>query len=205
LPFRANRLAVYRELAKVDPVEGPPSRLVVALSGQDRRSSAVILFQLFTFPALIGVLLAKAVTPAAGLVGLVVSGAFFAWRWRRRADSGTIVMSVESGELVVVAGRRPLARMRLRDVEDVALDTKSIRLVQEGGSAVPAVRFIDSKVGPEIDVARIVLVGDGESVRLHEDHVAHMIATEWMGKIRVFLRKNGWVPLDESGARSAGS
>lgn len=113
-------------------------------------------------------------------------------------------MIIESGELIVHAGRRPLARARLRDIEDVALDTKSIRPVQEGGSAIPAVRFIDSKVGPGIDVARIVLVGDGRSVRLHEDHVAHMTATEWVGKIRVFLRKNGWVPLDEAAASSAG-
>ncbi len=176
----------------------------MALKGQDRRSSAVILFQLFTLPVLTAVLLSVLVTPTAGLVGLVAAGAFLVWRWRRRGDPDTIVMVIESGELVVHAGRRPVARVRLRDVEDVALDTKSIRPLQEGGSAIPAVRFIDSKVGPEIDVARIVLVGEGGSVRLHEDHVAHMTATEWVGKIRVFLRKNGWVPLDETGAPSAG-
>jgi hypothetical protein len=31
-----------------------------------------------------------------------------------------------------------------------------------------------------------------------------MTATEWLGKIRVFLRKNGWVPLDETDPKSAG-
>jgi hypothetical protein len=194
---------MYRESATIDPKERPPSELVVALKGQDRRSSAVILFQLFTIPMLVAALLSATVTPAAGLVGLVVTGSFFLWRWRKRAQTGTIVMTVEAGELVVQAGRRALARIRLGDLEDVALDTKAIRPVQEGGSAIPAVRFIDSKVGPEIDVARIVLVGEGRSVRLHEDHVAHMTATEWLGKIRVFLRKNGWVPVDETGPKSA--
>lgn len=194
---------MYRESATIDPKERPPSELVVALKGQDRRSSAVILFQLFTIPMLVAALLSATVTPVAGLVGLVVTGSFFLWRWRKRAQTGTIVMTVEAGELVVQAGRRALARIRLGDLEDVALDTKAIRPVQEGGSAIPAVRFIDSKVGPEIDVARIVLVGEGRSVRLHEDHVAHMTATEWLGKIRVFLRKNGWVPVDETGPKSA--
>ena len=143
-------------------------------------------------------------SPTAGLLGLVATGAFVVWMWRRRGQAGRIVMSVESGDLIVQAGRRSLARMRLEDLEDVALDTKAIRPVQEGGSAIPAVRFIDSKVGPEIDVSRIVLVGGGSSVRLHEAHVAHMTATEWLGKIRVFLRKNGWVPLDEMDPKSAG-
>jgi hypothetical protein len=193
---------MYRELATLDPQDQPPARLVVALRGQERRSSAVILFQLFTLPVMAAAILSVTVTPTAGLLGLVATGAFFVWRWRRRGDLDTLVMSIESGELVVTRGRRSLARLRLRDVEDVALDTKSIRPVQEGGSAIPAVRFIDSKVGPEIDVARIVLVGEGQTVRLHEDHVAHMTATEWVGKIRVFLRKNGWVPLDEAGAKS---
>jgi hypothetical protein len=98
---------MYRELATVDPQERPPSRLVVALRGQERRSSAVILFHLFTLPR---------------------------------------------DERAALAGAHPAAERRGR--------------------------------------------GAGY------DHVAHMTATEWVGKIRVFLRKNGWVPLDEAGAKS---
>jgi hypothetical protein len=191
---------VYRESAAV---ERPRSELVVTLSGQDRRSSAVALFQLFTAPLMVAGLLSVVLSPTAGLLGLVATGVIVIWMWRRRKQADRIVLAVESGDLIVGAGGRPIARMRLGDLEDVALDTKSIRPVQEGGSAVPAVRFIDSKVGPEIDVSRIVLVGGGRSMRLHEAHVAHMTATEWVGKIRVFLRKNGWVPLDETGPQSA--
>ena len=122
---------MYRENA-IDREERPPARLVVALKGQDRRSSAVILFQLFTLPVLAAVLLSVLVTPVVGLAGLVAAAVFLVWRWQRRGDAGTIVMIIESGELIVHAGRRPLARARLRDIEDVALDTKSIRPVQEG-------------------------------------------------------------------------
>ena len=193
---------MYRQSADPDPGERPPSELLVALSGQDRRSSAVLLFQLFTLPLLAAVILSVAVTPTAGLVGLLGTAALSVWLYRRRAQGERLVLSVASGELVARAGSRELARVRLRQLEDVALETKTIRLVQEGGSAIPAVRFIDSKVGPELDVGRIVLVGEGRTVRLHEAHVAHMTATEWLGKIRVFLRRHGWVPLDEAGAQS---
>jgi hypothetical protein len=68
----------------------------------------------------------------------------------------------------------------------------------DGDGAIPAMRFIDAKVGPKVDTARIVLIGaSGREVRLTEDYLSHMHATEWMGKIRVFLRKHGWLPEDE--------
>lgn len=49
-----------------------------------------------------------------------------------------------------------------------------------------------------VDTARIVLVARGRPpIMLCDDHLAHMDATEWMGKTRVFLRKQGRVPFDE--------
>jgi hypothetical protein len=196
---------MYRQSADPDPTERPPSELLVVLGGQDRRSGAVMLFQLFTLPALAGVILSVVVTPTAGLVGLLGTAALTVWWYRRRARGERLVLSVVSGELVARAGSRELARVSLRQLEDVALDIKTIRPVEEGGSAIPAVRFIDSKVGPEVDLGRLVLVSEGRTVRLHEAHVAHMTATEWLGKIRVFLRKHGWVPQDEAGVESAPS
>ncbi|HEY8088308.1 MAG TPA: hypothetical protein VIF09_10700 [Polyangiaceae bacterium] len=193
---------MYRQSAESGPGDKPPSELVVAIHGQDRRSGAVLLFQLFTLPAVAGVVLSMALSPTAGLVGLLGTAALTVWWYRRRAQGERLVLSVASGELVARSGRRELARVRLQRLEDVALDVKTIRPVREGSSAIPAMRFIDSKVGPEIDVGRLVLVGEGRTVRLHEEHVAHMTATEWLGKIRVFLRKHGWVPRDESGVPS---
>jgi hypothetical protein len=195
---------MYRQSAEPDPSNRPPPELLVALGGQDRRSGAVLLFQLFTLPALAGVILSVLVTPMAGLLGLLGTAAVTVWWHRRRTRGERLVLSVVAGELVARAGSRELARVRLQQLDDVALDTKTIRPVQEGSSAVPAVRFIDSKVGPEFDVSRLVLVGEGRTVRMHETHVAHMTATEWLGKIRVFLRKHGWVPQDERRVQSGG-
>jgi hypothetical protein len=193
---------MYRQSAEPDPSTRPPSELLVTLGGQDRRSGAVLLFQLFTLPALAGVILSVVVTPTVGLVGLLGTAALTVWWYRRQKQGERLVLSVVSGELVARAGSRELARVRLQQLDDVALDIKTIRPLQEGGSAIPAVRFIDSKVGPEIDVGRLVLVGEGRTVRLHEAHVPHMTATEWLGKIRVFLRKHGWIPQDEREVQS---
>ena len=84
------------------------------------------------------------------------------------------------------------------------MDTKTIQKVQEGGDAIPAMRFINATVGPELDTARIVVVGArGTRVPLTTEYIAHMDASEWFGKIRVFLRKSGWVPADERAPESA--
>ncbi len=58
-------------------------------------------------------------------------------------------------------------------------------------------RFLDSRVAPEIENARIVVVGKRGEARLSEEYLAHMEASEWLGKVRVFSRKHGWVPRDE--------
>jgi hypothetical protein len=91
----------------------------------------------------------------------------------------------------------------LSHLADVALDVKTIERVSDGGGAIPALRLIDSKVGPKVDTARIILVdGDGREVCLTEDYLPHSMATDSLGKIRVFLRKNGWIPEDEREAVS---
>jgi hypothetical protein len=108
-----------------------------------------------------------------------------------------VILHVDRGELWITSAKRTLAERMQLDGIDVVLDTVTIQKVQEGGSAIPAMRFIDATVAPDQDTARIVIVGGGERYPLTEDYVAYMEATEWFGKIRVFLRKNGWVPLDE--------
>src|SRR5262249_20724692 len=96
-------------------------------------------------------------------------------------------------------GQRELhERFRLSDLANVSLDIKTIERVMDGDSAIPAMRFIDAKVGPKVDTGRIVLVGtNGREVRLTDDFLPHMHCTEWLGKVRAFLRKHGWLPEDE--------
>lgn len=198
---------MYRESAAVKIEEREPAELAYAAMDRSRRGkSGMALLQLFSFPAAAGVALSMLAGPTAGLVGLVGAGAGAVWWWRRAPHVGAVVLRVENGELCVLSGdgKREDHRFRLDDV-DVVLDTKTIQRVQEGGSAIPAMRFIDATVGPELDTCRIVVVARGTRVPLSDDYVAHMDASEWFGKIRVFLRKNGWTPADEREPESAPS
>ena len=191
---------MYRELPLPSPDEVPPSELVYPAVEQDAHTgSAVAMFKLFTLPMLAGVMMSVATTPTFGLVALVATAAFVLFRMRKAKSSSWVVVRVEAGEAVLIAheDKSTKGRFRLADL-DVTLDTKTIRRVQEGQSAVPAVRFLDSRVGPELDIARIVFVNAaGDAVPLTEAYVSHMDAIEWFGKIRVFLRKHGWLPEDE--------
>lgn len=83
-------------------------------------------------------------------------------------------------------------RFLLGDLVDVTLDLKTIQRVTDGNSMIAAVRLIDSKVGPAIENARVILVGAcGREVRLTEEYLPHYEATASLGRIRVFLRKHG--------------
>lgn len=161
------------------------------------RAPAIAILQLVSLPLLVAIVLQVVVGPTAGLVGLLGSIGFGLWTWRR-GKSDAVVFHVDGPRLRVGPARRPLYDGALDDVLDVALDTKQIEMVQEGGSAIPAVRFIESQVGPKLDRARLELVVRGRpSVTLTKEFGPHMEASEWAGKVRVFLRKHGWVPADE--------
>ena len=193
---------VYRASKLPETPEPPPRELVYEAVDRDtNRGTAVAWFQIFSLPIVFGVVVSIATTPAAGLVAIVAASVFAVWYRRRSRHREGAILRVEEGQLLVInRGQRvPRATFALRDVSDVVLDVKTIRRVQEGDSPIPAVRFTNTTVGPEIDTARIVLVGKkkSERVELSEAYLAHMDATEWLGKIRVFLRKNGWIPRDE--------
>jgi len=137
--------------------------------------------------------------PFVGAGILAVAAAVGIWQWRRSPGMKGVLLAVEHGELTVVAGSDVKLTVRLVDLLDVSLDTKSIRKVMPGKDTAPAVQFISTSIGPELDVSRIVLkLADGrEPIRLSEQFLAHMDVVEWVGKIRSFLRKQGWVPDDE--------
>lgn len=164
------------------------------------------LLQLFGLPVVVGVAASAIFTPTVGLAALVGSAVLGVWWWRRPASSG-FLLTVEHGALVVARfrGARPIATLPLDTLRNVSLDIKTIQRVEEGGSAIPAMRVLDSRVGVEVDTSRILLHGEGAPVPLGDVYIAHMDATEWLGKIRVFLRKNGWVPADERGDEPAAS
>ncbi len=198
----------YREShPRSDGGAAPPRELVVSSVDRSRRgTSGFLTFQIFTLPLVVGAVLGALTPPPVALGGFLLSVVgCFVW-WKRAPHAGTVMLRVDGDALLLLSanGKRETARFALKDV-DVTLDTKTIQRVQEGDSAIPAMRLIDARVGPEVDTARILIEGGGKKVPLSSDHVAHMEASEHFGKIRVFLRKHGWVPHDERDAPPSSS
>jgi len=194
---------MYREPASRPEAELPPRELVYAAEDRaDRRRLGTLAIPLVAAPVLALALLSAFVSELLGVAAFAASTAAVVWWWRRAWRPQSIVIRVERSDLQVrIAGS--LRTMRLDDLVDVALDIKTIQRVVDGNSPIPALRFADTRVGPEVDTARIVLVGRDEQTPLTEAYLAHMDATEWLGKIRVFLRKHGWLPDDERDAPDA--
>jgi hypothetical protein len=176
----------YRDAGAADAAE-----LIVMLSGTGTARGVLS----------IGVVAASAAVVASALGHLHVgagilgaAGTLGLLRWR--SEAAGIALRVASGELVLCAGRRERLRVRLSALDDVSLDTKSIRKVEPGQNGT--LHFIQSNVGPEIDVARIVFHVAGRPVtHLTDAFLPSIEAIEWTGKIRSFLRANGWTPYDE--------
>jgi hypothetical protein len=192
---------MYREAAPVEPKEGPPRELVyIPVDADQRHRSSIAVFQIFSLPLITAVVVTMAAGPNAGGIALVLAAGFAIWWMKKTPNGDRFVLAVESGELVVRRGSstEPLERFALDDLVNVSLDSKIIQRVLEGSSAIPAVRFINTHVAPESTTSRVILVGrDRPFVPLGQTYLAHMEATEWLGKIRVFLRRHGWVPEDE--------
>lgn len=194
---------MYREPARRDSSDGTPDELVY--EWELRGGAQVTLREVAASVVAYGIAGAIGSRLESGglavVIALAVTGTL-ALRARRAWAREAVVLRVEDGALLVRdrGARAVKARIALRDL-DVTLDTKTIRRVEEGRSAIPGVRYLDTRVGPEIDVSRIVLVeraDDGErELALSEPYLAHLHATEGFGKIRVFLRRHGWVPTDE--------
>jgi hypothetical protein len=151
-------------------------------------------------PLTLAIAAAEFLGPTGGIAGLVGGAAYDLWIWRTRKKAGGALLSVDTGVLTVAlqGPRARSTRFPLSELANVTLELKTIQRVVDGPSAIPAVRFIHSTVAPELHTARIVLVDTGgREVRLTEEYLPHFDATDWLGKIRVFLRKQGWVPEDE--------
>jgi len=182
--------------AKTTSVDPPPMDLVYGGEMTGTKPSMAA-FQLFAVPLVVAAILSVAVSPNVGLAGLIGSAIILIYLWKRKKTPDT-VLRVESGAVHVLRRGKMTARFSLTELANVRLDIKTIQRVQEGGSAIPAMRFIDSKVGPDLDTARIVLIGEDDKEHpLTDDFLSHMDSSEWLGKIRLFLRKHGWIPLDE--------
>jgi hypothetical protein len=130
-------------------------------------------------------MLAKYVSPVVGLLALGV--AVTALIVRAKPREGRYVLRVEDDVLEVTRERRasPLARIRLADLLDVTLDRQTRPATGRGGSATDRVRLAFERRGPD------------DSIFVPDERITPFEAQEWYSKVRVFLRKHGWVPEDE--------
>ncbi len=176
---------------------GPPPPPAVEFAWRDARArtNAVLVFQLGAF-GVIAVGFAMAVHPAAALgVAAVVVVAGASYLRRPRAETALRV-SVAGGVVEVFTGGERLHALPLADLREVELDRRehsAVTLHQEAGAPM-----MSSQVSAPVDVARIVLVREGGArLRLTETYGSYSESTAAFAKLRVFLRKHGWLPPDE--------
>jgi hypothetical protein len=196
--------ATYRTLAEREPEVRPPTGFFYdAVDETAGRADGMIAFvRHFSPPVLVSMPVAWVAGEIGGFAALAGAAGYSVWSWRARKRRGGAVLRVQRDVLAVeILGKHPFHdRLRLSSLADVVLDIKTIERVMDGGSAIPAMRLIDPTVNPKVDTARIVLsLAGGREIPLTKDYLPHMHATEWLGKIRTFLRKHGWVPDDERG------
>lgn len=92
----------------------------------------------------------------------------------------------------------------LSSIRDVEMESKEIRRVaytQQVGDAMPS-----TNLSGDVGVKRMVLVLDDPARRelVTQTYESASHCTEQFGKVRVFLRRNGWLPVDERDARGQG-
>jgi hypothetical protein len=170
------------------------------LNNVGRDGGLLVLYRLFWLPVMLTTAAGWIGGSAGAIAGLVGSAGVVVWTWRARKRVGGAILRVDGDVLTVTIGDRHTSyeSLELSDLADVTLNLKTIERVIDGDSAIPAMRLVSPKVAPKLDAAQVVLVdASGREVLLAEDYLPHFEATDWMGKIRVFLRAHGWVPEDE--------
>ena len=189
---------MYRAAAEDTQALEASGTLVIEAKNRERSTKApMALMQIFTAPALVAIALSVLFDGTVAIVGMIAS-AIAMYLWWRRGNLEQVTLQVKD-RTVAIAGLAAAERVAFEDLFDVSLERKTVHPVQDGGSAIPAMRFIDSTVGPEVDTARVVLELRGKrvTVALTKRYLSYSDATEWLSKVRVFLRKRGWVPLSE--------
>jgi hypothetical protein len=167
-------------------------------SGRDH--GLLVLYRLVSLPVMLTTGAGWLGGSAGAMAGLLGSVGYVLWTWRARKRVQGAILRVADDELTVVVREPHIAHesLQLSELADVTLDLKTIERVIDGDSAIPATKLVNPKVGPRLDTARLVLVAaSGREVRLADEYLPHFEATDWLGRVRVFLRKHGWVPEDE--------
>ncbi len=197
-PFQPPNANVTAAEAPSSAERAPSNVLEYVPERRGTDSSAVAIYTLI-LPLLLAVVLGIVGSPELALPA-AAGMAIFMWRHRRRRKvRPAAILEVVDGRLLVIGEKRViLLDTKLENVLNVLLDTKTIERVQENaGSAIPDLRFAQSVVLGAVDTSRIELTTAERSVFLTEEYLSSIDTTDWLGKIRRMLRKNGWVPASE--------
>ncbi len=166
--------------------DAPPRELVVDAKPApgDASDGGGAAMAPFAVPVAVGGLLAKLVSPIAGLVGLGICIAVLIVL--RKPREGRFVLRVDDGVLEVTRERgvAPAVKVALTELLDVTLDSQAHNAGGRGGAAVRVRLSLERKL-PDAPIF------------VPEERVTPLEAQEWLGKVRVFLRKHGWIPQDE--------
>ncbi len=166
--------------------EAPEQTLVVDVKPApgDQSSTSGTAMTPFVLPAVVAALLAKTVSPAAGLAGLGVG--VLVLFVLRKPNTGRFVLRIVEGQLVVARERakEPVATFALEDLLDVTLDKQTQAATGRGGSATERVHIVFER-------------READPIFVPDERVTPIEGGEWLGRVRVFLRKHGWVPSDE--------
>ena len=191
----------YREPAERPAArEPPPAEFVYLANSTERRSAALrnlagyLWLSAFACGALIAAL------PGVGSVLSIAVVALVVWRWRHTRRPERILVKIQAG-VVEIAGTKTSPRFALSSLRDVYLQTRTVEKAYADKMVGTAV--VSMAVMPSVDVSRIVLVHDDEDGEEHEivlgsGYEPSSQIVEWLGKLRVHLRKHGWVPADEA-------
>jgi hypothetical protein len=192
----------YREVEKEKPEEPKSGELVYRPAERvDRMAAGNSGFHLVAIPTAVAVVVGLFLPIEAAVFAFLAGIGGVVW-WNRQRPKNVVVLRVAGGELSVfpMGVERDAFRVRLVDLEDVVLETKSVERVMDVGSNAVNIGTgaLAPNIGPPTETKRIVLEPSGKSSHvLTKEFFGHTETTEWFAKVRVFLRNAGWTPLSE--------
>lgn len=182
----------------------PPTNFVYLAATHERRNGALRKMAGWLWLGAAGCVVVLVAAPQIGAWLLAGLAGFATYRWLQNRKPERIVVTVRQRivEVALPSGVQQFELSRLRQIE---LDTKAIAKAYADNVVGTAV--VSLGVMPAIDVSRIVLVVDADDeddppqrLVLGSDFEGSSEVTLWLGKLRVFFRKNGWIPADERDA-----
>lgn len=193
----------YRETAQAKTPEPKSGELVYQPQERiDRIAAGHSGFRLFAIPTLAGAIVGNFWAVEAGVVAFFMLLGGFAW-WSRKRPKDVVLLHVSDGELRVfpMGSNRETFRVRLDELDDVVLETKSVeRILDVGANAVNiGMGALAPNIASPTETKRIALESSRGAHSLTSQFFGHAETMEWFAAIRRFLRSAGWTPLSERG------